>query len=206
MRVTAHKRLSVLVVTDPHMDPLSVGAADAMAIAQALTDSGALVLGVREGDAMLPEAVARLKPDVIVVRSDAAVRDVLEHIAVATQHARKPIALFTDLEDRSTMRAAMSAGVSAYVVKGLARERVLSVIDVAVERFAAEQGLRQELASAKSALAQRDVVAAAKRLIMNKKALSEPEAHRWLQDLAMKRGLKLHDAAQRVLDVESLMG
>jgi two-component system, response regulator / RNA-binding antiterminator len=55
-------------------------------------------------------------------------------------------------------------------------------------------------------LAQRDVVAAAKRLIMHKKAMSEPEAHRWLQDLAMKRGLKLPEAAQRVLDVESLMG
>jgi two-component system, response regulator / RNA-binding antiterminator len=204
--VNARKRLSVLVVTDPQMDPLSGGYADALAIAQASADSGALVLGVREGDAMLPEVVARLKPDVIVVRSDAAVRDVLEHIAVATQHARKPIALFTDLEDRATMRAAMSAGVSAYVVKGLARERVQAVIDVAVERFAADQALRQELASAKTVLAQRDVVAAAKRLIMGKKGVSEPEAHRSLQAMAMAQGLKLHEAAQRVLDVGSLLG
>jgi two-component system, response regulator / RNA-binding antiterminator len=199
--VNARARLSVLIVTDPQAQP----SADALAIAQALSDSGALVLGVREGDAMLPEVVARLKPDVIVVRSDAAVRDVLEHIAVATQHARKPIALFTDVDDRPTMRAALRSGVSAYVVKGLSRERVLSVIDVAVERFAAEQSLRDEVLTSRTALKQRDAVARAKRLIMRRKELAEPQAHKFLQDFAMQRGLKLHEAAQQLLDFESLL-
>jgi len=82
----ALSRLSVLIVTDPQAEESE----SAHAIAQALTDSGSLVLGVRAGDATLPEAVAQLKPDVIVVRSDSGVRDVLEHIAVATQHARRP--------------------------------------------------------------------------------------------------------------------
>lgn len=196
------KRLSVLIVTDPDSERSD----DAHAIAQALSDSGSLVLGVRAGDATLPEAVERLKPDVMVVRTDSGVRDVLEHIAVATQHERRPIALFTDSEDRPTMREALGAGVSAYVVRGLAPERVQSVIDVAIERFAAEEALRAELASTKTQLADRNLIDRAKRLLMNKKQFDEPEAHRFLQDLAMKKGIRLRDAAERVIDLETLLG
>lgn len=203
--LTTMKRLSVLIVTDP-LDTDSGQSADAHAIAQALADAGSLVLGVRAGDATLPEAIEQLRPDVVVVRSDSGVRDVLEHIAVATQHERRPIALFTDSEDRPTMREALGSGVSAYVVKGLAPERVQSVIDVAVERFNAEEALRLELASTKTELADRKLIDRAKRLLMNKKQLAEPDAHRFLQDLAMKKGIRLRDAAERVIDLESLLG
>lgn len=202
MPAAAKKRLSVLIVTEPDAQRSQ----EAHAIAQALADAGSLVLGVRAGDATLPEAVAQLKPDVVVVRSDSGVRDVLEHIAVATQHARRPIALFTDSEDRPTMREALGAGVSAYVVRGASRERVQSVIDVAVERFAAEEALRDELASTKTELADRKLIDRAKRLLMSKKSLPEPEAHRFLQDLAMHKGIRLRDAAERVIDLESLLG
>ena len=198
----APPRLSVLIVTDPQAEESD----SAHAIAQALTDGGSLVLGVRAGDATLPEAMAQLKPDVVVVRSDSGVRDVLEHIAVATQHARCPIALFTDSEDRPSMREALGAGVSAYVVKGANRERVRSVIDVAVERFAAEEALRLELATTKTELADRKLIDRAKRLLTGKKGLDEPAAHRFLQDLAMKKGIRLRDAAERVIDLESLLG
>ena len=101
---------------------------------------------------------------------------------------------------------ALGAGVSAYVVRGASRERVQSVIDVAVERFAAEQALREELASTKTELADRKLIDRAKRLLMNKKQLDEPAAHRFLQDLAMKKSIRLRDAAERVLDIESLLG
>lgn len=203
MPAAARPRLSILIVTDPD----AAGSREAHALAQALADAGSLVLGVRAGDATLPEAVAQLRPDVVVVRSDAAVRDVLEHIAVATQHARRPIALFTDREDRTTMRQALGVvGVSAYVVKGASRERVQSVIDVAVERFAAEQALREELASTKTELADRKLIDRAKRLLMERKGLDEPAAHRLLQDLAMRKGIRVRDAAERVIDLQSLLG
>jgi response regulator NasT len=194
--------LSVLIVTDPYAETSD----DALAIATALSDVGYLVLGVRAGDASLPEAMARLKPDVVVVKSDSAVRDVLEHIVMATRDARRPIVMFTDDADRPTMRSAIGAGVSAYVVQGLKPQRVQAVIDVAMERFAGEQALRTELDAARGELADRKRIDHAKRLLMSKKGLSEPDAHRFLQDLAMKKSLKLRDAAERVIDVESLLG
>ena len=194
--------LSVLIVTDP----ASESSADALAIATALAEQGQMVLGVRPGDASLPDAVARLKPDVIVVRSDSGVRDVLEHIVMATRDARRPIVMFTDTEDRGAMRQALGAGVSAYVVKGLNAERVLPVIDVAVERFATEESLRSELETTRQELEGRKAIDRAKRLLMTRKGLSEPDAHHFLQDLAMRRGLKLREAAERVIDMESLLG
>jgi two-component system, response regulator / RNA-binding antiterminator len=194
--------LSVLIVTDPDGEH----SADALAISGALSAAGHLVLGVRAGDATLPEAMAHLKPDVVVVKSDSAVRDVLEHIVIATRDARRPVVMFTDNLDRPTMKSALGAGVSAYVVRGLQPERVQAVIDVAVERFAAEQALREELFAAKGELADRKLIDRAKRALMNKRGLSEPDAHRTLQDLAMKKGLKLRDAAERVLDIEDLLG
>lgn len=194
--------LSVLIVTDPDAE-----AADgSLAISASLSDAGYLVLGVRAGDASLPGAMARLRPDVIVVKTDSAVRDVLEHIVMATRDERRPIVMFTDDPDRPTMRSAIGAGVSAYVVKGLQPERVQAVIDVAMERFAGEQALRSELQAARDELASRKTIDRAKRLLMRTKGLSEPDAHRFLQDLAMKKGLKLRDAAERVIDVESLLG
>lgn len=194
--------LAVLIVTDPFAETSE----DALAISSALTDAGHLVLGVRAGDASLPEAMARLKPDVVVVKTDSAVRDVLEHIVMATRDARRPIVMFTEDNDRPTMRSALGAGVSAYVVKGLQPQRVQAVIDVAMERFATEQALRDELSAAKGELADRKTIDRAKRLLVSKKGMSEPEAHRWLQDLAMKKGLRLRDAAERVIEADNLFG
>jgi response regulator NasT len=194
-------RLSILIVTDPDAD-----ASAAHDIEEALTNAGHLVLGVRAGDARLPDAVAHLNPDVIVVRSDASVRDVLEHIVMATRDARRPIAMFTQAQDRDDMRAAFSAGVSAYVVAGLKPERVQAVVDVALERFAADEALRTELAATKQQLGERKVIDRAKALLMDKRGMSERDAHRFLQNTAMQKGLKLHEVAARLLDFESLLG
>jgi two-component system, response regulator / RNA-binding antiterminator len=194
-------RLSILIVTDPDAD-----ASAAHDIEEALTNAGHLVLGVRAGDARLPDAVAHLNPDVIVVRSDASVRDVLEHIVMATRDARRPIAMFTQAQDRDDMRAAFSAGVSAYVVAGLKPERVQAVVDVALERFAVDEALRTELAATKQQLGERKVIDRAKALLMDKRGMRERDAHRFLQNTAMQKGLKLHEVAARLLDFESLLG
>jgi two-component system, response regulator / RNA-binding antiterminator len=198
----APKPLAVLIVTDPDAEH----SADALAISGALSAVGHLVLGVRAGDASLPEAMAHLKPDVVVVKSDSAVRDVLEHIVMATRDARRPVVMFTENDDRPTMKSALGAGVAAYVVQGLRPERVRAVIDVAVERFAAETALRNELSAAKTELADHKLIDRAKRTLMRKRGMDEPGAHRALQDLAMRKGLKLREAAERLLDVEDLIG
>jgi response regulator NasT len=141
----------------------------------------------------------------IVVDAESQGRDILEHVVMATRDERRPIVLFSDDEDTSHVRAAIASGVSAYVVAGLPSESIKPVIDVAMARFQHEEGLRRELADARSQLEDRKVIERAKGLLMTKHGLSEQEAYAKLRKAAMDKGLKLADVAQRLLDVADML-
>jgi response regulator NasT len=113
--------------------------------------------------------------------------------------------LFTNDEDTTHVKDAVAAGVSAYIVAGLAPDRIRPILDVAMARFQHEQQLRRELADARSELQERKVIDRAKGLLMQRQGLSEKEAYEKLRKTAMDRGLKLGDVAQRILDVADLL-
>ena len=100
----------------------------------------------------------------------------------------------------------MAAGVSAYIVAGLQAARVKPVLDVALARFRQEQKLLDELCDAKQKLADRKVIDRAKGLLMARHKLSEEQAYQKLRSMAMNKNLKLAEIAQRILDVEDLLG
>ena len=154
----------------------------------------------------LPDQVAALEPDVIIIGTESPTRDVLEHIAVVTARAPRPIVLFTDDSAQATIESALKAGVSAYVVAGIQADRLQGILDVAIARFAQEQALREELRSAQTRLADRKVIDRAKGILMAQKRVSEEEAYRLLRKLAMDRNTKLLDVAQQVIDVSRLLG
>lgn len=154
----------------------------------------------------LPDQVAALEPDVIIIGTESPTRDVLEHIAVVTARAPRPIVLFTDDRAQATIEAALKAGVSAYVVAGIDADRLQGILDVAVARFAQEQALRDELQAAQTKLADRKVIDRAKGILMAQKRVSEEEAYRLLRKLAMDRNAKLLDVARQVIDVAKLLG
>jgi response regulator NasT len=154
----------------------------------------------------LPERINQLQPDLIIVDSESDARDVLEHIVVATRDEPRPIVLFTDDQSASSVEAAMAAGVCAYVVAGLLPERVKPVLDVALARFRRERKLLDELSDTRQKLADRKVVERAKGLLMERHKLSEDQAYQKLRSMAMNKKLKLAEIAQRILDVEDLLG
>jgi response regulator NasT len=100
----------------------------------------------------------------------------------------------------------MDAGVSAYIVAGLQAERVKPVLDVALARFRREQKLLDELSDTRQKLAERKTVDRAKGLLMNRYSLTEEQAYQRLRTLAMNKNLKLAEVAQRLIDVEDLLG
>ena len=154
----------------------------------------------------LPEQVAALQPDVIIIGTESPTRDVLEHISVMTARDPRPIVLFTEDGAHATIQAALKAGVSAYVVAGIQPDRLQAILDVAVARFEREQALREELRAAQTKLADRKVIDRAKGILMAQKRVSEEEAYRLLRKLAMDRNAKLLDVAQQVIDVTKLLG
>ena len=171
-----------------------------------LLESGYNIVAVLPADTFLTERLAQLQPDMIIVDAESEARDSLEHVVVATRDARRPIVLFTNDNDTTHVKDAVAAGVSAYVVAGLAPERIRPILDVAMARFEHEQGLRRELADAKGELQDRKVIDRAKSLLMQRLNLPEAEAYARLRKAAMDKGLKLGEVAQRMLDAADLLG
>lgn len=193
------------LVADP-ADPLAVVEAErSRSLRIGMLQGGYNIVAVLPADAYLPDRLAQIGPDMIIVDAESQSRDTLEYVVVATRHARRPIVLFTNDDDTSHVRDAIAAGVTAYVVAGLAPERVKPVLEVAMARFQHEEALRQELAEARTQLSQRKVIDRAKGLLMSRHSLSEEEAYARLRKAAMDKGLKLADVAQRILDVADLL-
>lgn len=171
-----------------------------------LLEGGYNIVAVLPSDIFLPERIAQIQPDLIIVDAESQARDTLEHVVMATRDARRPIVLFTNEDDPTHMREAIAAGVTGYVVQGLAAERVKPVLDVAMARFQVEEDLRRELADARSQLGERKVVERAKGLLMKRHGLSEDAAYARLRKTAMDKGLKMADLAQRLIDASELLG
>jgi response regulator NasT len=195
-----------LQMSDPADEIALQQAGRSRALQIALLENGFNVVATLPADVFLAERLAQLQPDMIIVDAESEARDALEHVVMATRDARRPIVLFTNDNDNQLVRDAVAAGVSAYIVAGLASERMRPILDVAMARFQHEQCLRQELASARSELAERKIVERAKGLLMSKQGLSEDAAYAQLRKMAMNRGIKLAEVAQRVLDMAELLG
>ncbi len=164
------------------------------------------LIAVLPADTFLSERLAQLQPDMIIVDAESDARDSLEHVVMATRDARRPIVLFTNDNDTTHVKDAVAAGVSAYIVAGLSPQRIRPILEVAMARFEHEQGLRSELAHAKTELQDRKVIDRAKGLLMQRQNLSEEAAFAKLRKAAMDKGLRMGEVAQRMLDAADLLG
>lgn len=170
-----------------------------------LLAGGYNIVAVLPADAFLPDRIAQIQPDMIIVDAQSEARDTLEHVVMSTRDERRPIVLFTEDADTTHVGDAIAAGVSAYVVAGLGTERIRPVLDVAMARFRHEQALRRELDDARSRLGERKLIERAKGLLMQRQGLSEEEAYARLRKTAMDRGLKLAEVAQRLIDLADML-
>jgi response regulator NasT len=151
-------------------------------------------------------AIEQLKPDVIVIDTESPSRDVLEHLVVMTPHTPRPVVMFSNDSAPETIREAVRAGVSAYVVDGMDPDRIRAIIDVALAQFEDFQRLREELAEANLKLAERKLVERAKGLLMKSRSLDEEAAYALLRKSAMDRKLRLGEVAQQLIDAADLLG
>jgi response regulator NasT len=198
----------VVIVSDPD---LSQG--DEQALAQAersrllrigLLEAGYNLVATLPADPFLTERLAQLQADLVIVDAESDARDALEHVVIATRDERRPIVLFTSDDDTSHVPQAVAAGVTAYIVHGLAPERISPILTVAMARFRHQEALLAELENARGELQERKVVDRAKGLLMQRQGLSEPQAYAKLRKAAMNKGVKLVDIAQQMIDLAEL--
>ena len=201
-----------IVVVAPDLDIQDLS--DEHAVSQAersralrigLLESGFNLIATLPADVFLSDRIHQLQPDLIIVDAESEARDALEHVVFATRDARRPIVLFTDDSDTSHVRDAVAVGVSAYIVDGLSSARIRPILDVAMARFEYEERLRDERDDARHALQERTVIDRAKALLMDKQGLTEKEAFTKLRKIAMDKGLKLGEVAQRTMDMADLL-
>lgn len=158
------------------------------------------------GDVLALEARLKvLEPDIVLIDLENPGRDMLADIARVSNAAQRPVAMFVDKSDAGMMSSAIEAGVSAYVVDGLRRDRVKPVLEMAIARFNAFSRLTAELAAAKSALAERKVLDRAKGMIMKRRGISEEDAYQLLRKTAMDQGKRVADVAEALVSAAELL-
>ncbi|MDO9564287.1 MAG: ANTAR domain-containing protein [Bradyrhizobium sp.] len=146
-----------------------------------------------------------LDPDVILIDLENPSRDVLEQMFQVSRAVRRPIAMFVDQSDSASIQASVDAGVSAYIVDGLKKERIKPIIDLCISRFNAFSKLQGELDRARSALEDRKVIDRAKGILMKLKGLTEDEAYVLLRSTAMREKKKIGEIAQSILTASELL-
>ena len=190
--------LSIMVIDDNKIR--------ASIIEQGLREAGhSQVILVERLDGLMRQ-IAELEPDVIVIDLENPNRDQLEHLFQVTRAVQRPIAMFVDTSEPGSIEAAVEAGVSAYIVDGLKKERVKPILDMAVSRFRAYSRLTNELEAARNELAERKTIERAKGILMKTRGITEDEAYRLLRKTAMNQSRKLIEVAQSLVIASNVLG
>jgi two-component system, response regulator / RNA-binding antiterminator len=161
------------------------------------------VVVVRDMQNLL-KRIVEVGPDVIFIDLENPNRDVLEQMFQVSRVVQRPIAMFVDKSDAGMTEAAVIAGVSAYVVDGLKKERIKSILELTISRFKAFNQLREELDRTKGALEERKLVDRAKGILMKQRNMKEDEAYALMRKTAMNESLKLAEVAQSIITAAKL--
>jgi len=155
--------------------------------------------------ANLLRRLVELDPDVVVIDLESPSRDVLEQMCQVSRAVARPVAMFVDQSDTDMLRAAIEAGVSAYVVDGLRKDRIKTIVDEAILRFDAYGRMQKELEAARNELAARKVIERAKGILMKARGLDEDEAYALMRRTAMNEKCKIVEIAQSIVTASELL-
>ncbi len=174
-------------------------------IIDGLRDAGDFDVFVIGEEAGLTRRIAERNPDLVLIDAGNPSRDALEDLTTASAPMRRPVAMFVDQTDPAMTKAAIEAGMSAYVVDGLRPERLRPILDAAIARFHMVQKMRVELAETRRALEERKLIDRAKGILMRARGIGEDEAYVLLRKAAMDQGKKVADMAQALVIATDLL-
>jgi len=189
--------LSILIIDENRMR--------AQIIEDGLREAGHTLVTVLDTNHEAARRITEIAPDVVVIDLENPNRDRLEHYFSLSRALKKPIAMFVDRSDSAEIEAAVEAGVSAYVVDGLKKERVKPILDMAISRFNAFARLTRELEEARSALEDRKLIDQAKGILIKSRGISEAEAYALLRKTAMNQNRKIVEIAQSLITAAGLL-
>lgn len=190
-------RLSIVVVEEDRDRAIS--------IVDALRASGEYDVHVIGNASGLARKIAAFLPDVVLIDVDDPTRDMLEELTLASGPLDRPVAMFVSGGASGLAKAAVEAGVSAYVVDGLQPERLSPILEAAMARFQMSRQMRTELAETRRALEERKVIDRAKGLLMKARGIGEDEAYALLRKTAMDQGRRVAEVAEALVTAAGLL-
>lgn len=191
------ERLSIIVV-EKNRDR-------ALLIMESLREAGDHDVFVISEETGLARRISERNPDVVLVDVTSPSRDMLEELTLASSPMERPVAMFVDKSDDQLTKAAIEAGVSAYVVDGLRPARIKPVLDAAIARFHMFQRMRTELEATKQALEERKIIDRAKGMLMKARDIDEDAAYALLRKTAMDQGRKVVEVAEALVTAARLL-
>lgn len=174
-------------------------------IEDGLREAGHASVSLLENTSEALRRIVEIDPDVIFIDLENPNRDELEHMFQVSRAVKRPVAMFVDRTDQTSIEAAVDAGVSAYIVDGLKKERVKAILDTAVMRFNLFDRMRRELEEAKSELANRKTIDRAKAILMRSRNLSEPDAYALMRRSAMNQNKRIIEIAESLIVAAGLL-
>ncbi len=175
------------------------------AMEKLLTNLGHRIVARASAGDDLTALVQRCLPDIIIIDMDSPDRDTLEHMHSISAGQPRPIVMFTNDDDSETIRKAVKAGVTAYIVDGLQPQRVVPILETAIARFQEFQSIKQELEQTRNTLEERKLVERAKGILIKQSGYDEESAYKAMRKIAMDRNMKLVDLARSIIAAAELL-
>jgi two-component system, response regulator PdtaR len=145
------------------------------------------------------DLVQRLEPDLAILDIKMPGMDGLQAARAITAERAAAVLILTAFSQRDLIEQARDAGALAYLVKPFQKSELIPAVEVALGRFTEMKALADENSSLAEQLATRKLVDRAKGILMDKYAMGEAEAFRFVQKRAMDTRQPLADVAQSVV-------
>ncbi len=169
-------------------------------LVEMLREEGYEVVGEAGDGQRAVELAEELRPDLVIMDVKMPRRDGIDAASEIAQRRIAPVVILTAFSQRELVERARDAGANDYLVKPFSKSDLVPAIEVAVSRFSELRELEREVQGLNERFETRKLVDRAKGLLMEKHAMTEPEAFRWIQRAAMDRRTTMKQVAVVVLE------
>jgi response regulator NasT len=110
-----------------------------------------------------------------------------------------PILLLTNSYDAQTAKRAVESGVAAFLTKPLRQQDLLPAIEMALAHTEEVEDLKEKVEDLKETIENRKIIEKAKGMMMEQGRISEADAYRAMQKMAMDKRKSLRQVADGIL-------
>ncbi|HET6421660.1 MAG TPA: response regulator [Geobacteraceae bacterium] len=142
-------------------------------------------------------------PDIAILDVAMPVKDGISAARDIRKKLKIPIIFLTACFDPDTVRRAREEGIAAFLTKPLREQDLWPAIELAFAHAEEVENLKEQVEDLKETLETRKIVEKAKGVLMRSQGLSEPEAFRKMQKLAMDKRKSMRQIAEAILLMES---